>query len=181
VPESAPPLAATAYKPTLFAYGVVSTILTVWIAALVVIVRLSGTAPVANERLLAPLYALVALTGVVWLLMVGVRNYAILRDLSPSSYYVAYRGDAPPDWVERPARVFNNLMQVPTLFYVVCLLMMQLGRTDAAELALAWLFVTARLAHSAIYVIWNFVPARFASWLMGVFVLIAMWLHLAAN
>ena len=34
----------------------------------------------------------------------------------PSSWR-SWATEAPPDWIERPARTFGNLMEVPTLFY----------------------------------------------------------------
>lgn len=168
-----------AAKPTVLAYATVSLVLTVWIAGLVMVVRQASASEGTAAQLLAPLYAQVILTGVVFIVMVIVRNYALIRNIAPSSYYVAYRGDIPRDWVERPARAFNNLMQLPTLFYVACLLTLQLGRVDAAQVSLAWLFVAARALHVVIYIGWNHVPSRFTAYLMGAFALATMWLHLA--
>jgi hypothetical protein len=46
-------------------------------------------------------------------------------------------------------------MQVPTLFYVVCLSMMVTGEIDHAQLLLAWIFVAARLLHAVVYIGWK--------------------------
>ncbi|MDB4990832.1 MAG: hypothetical protein JWN04_6010 [Myxococcaceae bacterium] len=172
---------ASSEKPTLTTYMLVTVCLALWGVLLRVAIDRAGSEPAAADALLGPIYAQTALTGSVWLSMVLVRNYAILRELVPSTYYRDYQESIPNDWVERPARVFNNLMQVPTLFYVVCLLLIQLGRTDAAQVALAWLFVSSRVVHTVVYIGWNHVPTRFAVWLMGGIALITLWLRFAMH
>jgi hypothetical protein len=51
--------------------------------------------------------------------------------------------------------------------------------TDRVFLVLEWLFVAARLAHAYVHVGSNHVPTRFRVFVVGFFVLIALWLWLA--
>lgn len=136
-----------------------------------------GPAP-PNETLLGPIAAMVGLTAVVWLTMIVFRNYAVIRGIISGEYFSAYSGTLPPDWIERPARTFNNLMQVPTLFYVACAFMMILQRVDHVAVILAWVYVLTRVAHAAILVIWNYVPARFATWVASSIALWVLWVRL---
>ena len=84
-----------------------------------------------SAELIRPIVALVALTGLVWALMVVVRNTAVFRGAASIGYYRGYTGNAPPEWIERPARAFMNLLEVPVLFYVVCVLMLVTQRFDS--------------------------------------------------
>ena len=98
-------------------------------------------ASLSPTELIRPIVALVALTGVVWALMVVVRNTAVFRGAASIGYYRGYTGNAPPEWIERPARAFMNLLEVPILFYLVCVLMLVTQRFDRTQVALAWTFV----------------------------------------
>jgi hypothetical protein len=157
----------------------VTTALSAFGLALEALIRLSPRAAPRPEALLGPIFLLAFLLAVIWLLMAGFRNYAILRGIARGRYYVDYKSEAPPDWVERPARTFNNLMQAPMLFFVVCALMMITRELDSAQLWLAWTFVAARIVHALIYVAWNHVPSRFCSWMCGMIALIVIWTRFA--
>jgi hypothetical protein len=148
-------------------------------ALLVIVKLLASVAEARPERLLLPVFAAVALTAIVWLLMVIVRNTSVMRGLVSPEYYVAYTSQPPAEWVERPARAFNNLMQVPTLFYVVCVLMLVTGAVDQAQLAYAWIFVAVRALHACVYIGWNHVAYRFTAWVASCIVLGALWTRFA--
>jgi hypothetical protein len=130
-------------------------------------------------ELIRPIVALVALTGLVWVLMVVVRNTAVFRGTASIGYYRGYTGSAPPEWIERPARAFMNLLEVPVLFYLVCVLMLVTQRFDSTQVALAWAFVAIRAAHAAIHIAWNDVRVRFFAYLSGCLVLAALWVRFA--
>jgi hypothetical protein len=144
-------------------------------------VRESSEQPVVVERLLPPMAALAGLTAIVWLIMVVFRNYAILRGISQASHYADYRSEAPPDWVERPARTFDNLFQTPLLFYVVMLLGISLRQVDQAQINLAWIYVFVRAVHAIIYIGWNHLPARFSAWIASCITLLVLWVRFAGQ
>lgn len=142
---------------------------------------LRGTSPpVPAEGLIRPMVAQFWLTALVWLAMVVTRNAALIRGTASVRYYVGYQANPPDERVERPARTFNNLMQVPTLFYVVCLLMLVTQHVDAAQLTLAWAFVGLRALHAALYVAFNRIQYRFALWASSCIVLGVLWYRFAA-
>jgi hypothetical protein len=141
------------------------------------LISAGSDAAVSPRRLIAPIAALAGLTGAVWLSMVFVRNFAILRGVTRAEHYLDYRSNAPADWVERPARAFNNLFQVPVLFYVVSLLMVTTQRVDQVQLNLAWIFVALRTIHAFVYIGWNHLTTRFTFWLMSCIALIALWVR----
>jgi hypothetical protein len=160
-------------------YRNVGILLTAFTALLVYFKSLGGQ-PVASAQLvLGPVIALVCVVAVVALLMVAIRNLATMRGQVPPRYYLAYTGPLPEDWIERPARTYNNLMQLPTLFYVVCTLMLVTNQLDRAQLAYAWLFVALRALHAVVYILVNPLPYRFATWLMGLITLLVLWTRFA--
>jgi hypothetical protein len=156
----------------------VLTAVVVWIAMTVS----RGKTPTSPEALIHPMAALFAVTVLVGIVMMLARNGAVIRGLATIEYYAKYRSaDAPDDGIERPARTFNNLMQVPTLFYVVCILMIVTKRADEAQVQLAWAYVALRAAHAAFYMLVNAVPYRFVIWLTSSVTLCVIWYRFAAG
>ena len=133
----------------------------------------------AAAALLQPVVALVVLTAIVCLLMVVYRNVAFIRGTASERYFQTFTADKPAEWVERPTRTYMNLLELPVLFYVVCLLMLTTGRFDSVQVSLAWVFVMTRYVHAIIYIGFNYVPLRFAAFLTGVFTLAVIWTRFA--
>ena len=141
---------------------------------------LSVAATPEARELIQPIVALFGLTALVWVLMFAYRNVAVVRRVASLRYYETYNSDMPPEWVERPARTFMNLLEVPLLFYVVCVLMLQTGRWDSVQLSLAWLFVALRYVHAIVYIAINDVPLRFATYAMGCITVTVIWWRFAS-
>jgi hypothetical protein len=85
---------------------------------------------------------------------------------------------AVPPHVSIPNRNFMNLLEVPVLFYVVCLTLYVTGKGDLAHVAMAWAFVALRVAHSLVHLTYNRVMHRLGVFAAAVLVLVAMWLRL---
>ncbi len=80
-----------------------------------------------------------------------------------------------PGDVSLPNRNFMNLLEVPLLFYVVCLVYYVSGATAGNFLALAWAFVALRVAHSLIHLTYNRVRHRMLAFAASTVVLVVMW------
>src|SRR5688572_11535024 len=120
--------------PTHKDYALVAVGLSAYAGVLTQLTLSRSGSPVRAETLMGPMLTLALLIALVWIVMGVFRNYAVLKGIISGNYYRRFDVDAPPDWVERPARTFNNLMQVPQLFYLVCVLMLITQRVDAAQL-----------------------------------------------
>ena len=160
------------------AYLMIAVILAGLAAVLVAVVSAKPT-PGAPADLVRPVVALAALTAIVALLMGVYRNVAVIRGAVPARYFRSFTADLPPEWVERPARAYMNLLELPILFYVVCLLMLTTGRFDSVQVALAWVFIATRCAHAFIHVVFNYVPLRFAAFVAGAVTLAVIWTRFA--
>lgn len=162
------------------AYLMIVAILAGFAVVLVAVMSVKATAG-APPDLIRPVIALVALTAIVALMMGVYRNVAVIRGAVPARYFRSFTADPPAEWVERPARAYMNLLELPVLFYVVCLLMLATGRFDSIQVSLAWVFVIARYVHAFIHIVFNYVPLRFAAFLAGVVTLAVIWTRFAAQ
>lgn len=162
-------------------YLMIGVVLATFAAVLAAVAR-AAPAPVAQgAALIRPVVALVALTAIVALTMAVYRNVALIRGAASARYFRTYASDIPAEWVERPARAYMNLLELPVLFYVVCLLMLTTGRFDSVQVSLAWVFVIVRYAHALIHIAFNYVPLRFAAFVAGAVTLAVMWTRFAAQ
>ncbi len=180
VTQIAPTRLSLRERPSLREYVVVIAIISAGVAMAATALQGAG-APAAPRELVKPVIAMFALTAVVWSLILLWRNVAIFLRRASVRYYQDYRSDPPEEWIERPARTFNNLMQLPTLFYVIAILMMLAPWADRAQVDLASMFVAARTLHAANYIGLNYLPFRFAFYSTSCMALAVIWARFAIN
>jgi len=166
-------------RPPLSDYIAVAIILVVTIALLTQVAKWSEGPPPPPGALIPPVVVLVALTGLVLLVTAVVRNLAVFRGDASVRYYRDYITEAPDERIERPARTFNNLFQVPMLFYVAWALMIATDQIDQTQVTLAWLYVAARVVHAIVYIAFNRVPYRFAVYMASCIILGVLWTRFA--
>jgi hypothetical protein len=89
-------------------------------------------------------------------------------------------GESPrvPADVSIPNRNYMNLLELPTLFYPVCLALLALGKVGGPDLILAWVYVALRAAHSLIHLTYNRVVHRLLVFAISNVVLSVLWLRL---
>jgi hypothetical protein len=156
-------------------------VLAAFVAVLVAVVRMTAVAQGTARTLIEPVVALVALTGIVAVMMAAYRNVGVMRGKVSVRYFRAFTDDRPPEWIERPARTYMNLLELPVLFYLACVLMLVTGKFDTVQVSLAWLFVATRYVHAFIYIAINYVPLRFVAYLCGFLTLAVIWARFAAQ
>ena len=122
-----------------------------------------------------PLFALVVLTFFVALWMGRLRFAAVKRGDLNVRYYRLNRGDEVPEYLAKVSQNYDNLLELPILFYVVTVLLYVTDRVEFAQLILAWLFVASRYVHSYIHTTSNQLRHRMWAFMTGVFALIGMW------
>jgi hypothetical protein len=130
------------------------------------------------DAILLPLFVQVGLTFFLLFWMGSVRVGAIRRR-EVEMRDIALRQ---PAWPERPTRIANayhSQLELPLLFYVLVILALFTRKADTLFVVLAWMFVTARLAHAAIHVTGNDVQRRFFAFLVGAIILLIMWIIFA--
>lgn len=78
--------------------------------------------------------------------------------------------------VSMPNRAMMNLLEVPMLFYIICLMALVSGLATHAMLVLAWGYVALRLSHTLIHMTYNRVMHRVIPFAASNLVLIVMWI-----
>lgn len=112
--------------------------------------------------MLTPLLALILWTFVIWFWLYATRLPAMrAAGLDPARLKRKQDLDPLPVSVHQIADNYNHLHEQPTVFYALLLYSHLVGVADPLNVALAWLYVGLRVAHSLIQCLWNFVPVRF--------------------
>jgi hypothetical protein len=88
---------------------------------------------------------------------------------------IALSAEAWPDDVKKISNNMHNQFETPILFYVLCGVATYVGATGIGMTILAWAYVAARVAHTAVHTTTNYVPHRLGMFLIGLLVLILMW------
>jgi hypothetical protein len=131
--------------------------------------------------ILQPVFALAMLTGLVLLLIPLARIRAVQRRQIGLSDFKLGESAQVPEQVSLPNRNYMNLLELPLLFYVVCLMAYVTGSTTPAMLQLAWAYVALRVVHSAIHLTTNQVFHRFVAFALSNVVLLVLWLLAATQ
>ena len=81
-----------------------------------------------------------------------------------------------PAEVSLPNRNYMNLLELPVLFYVICIVAYVTNVATDRLVPLAWSYLALRVVHSLVHVTYNRIMHRFAAFAASNFVLISMWL-----
>ncbi|GGF49994.1 membrane protein [Azorhizobium oxalatiphilum] len=99
---------------------------------------------------------------------------ALRREITPEDFRYGESARV-SGYVSIPNRAMMNLLELPVLFYVICLMSYVTGSVGSVMLYAAWLYVALRILHTAIYLTWNNVLHRLIAFAASNVVLIAMW------
>lgn len=131
-------------------------------------------------EILNPIYSLVLLTFLVGFSLGASRLVSAKKGHVDRRYFKLMAGYEPPEYSKKLERNFSNLLELPLLFYLVCVLSIVLKVSSPLLLSLAWTFVGLRVLHTAIHVTYNYPYHRFFAFLVSTLVLLAMWYELYA-
>jgi len=135
--------------------------------------------------ILYPVFALAAWTLAVLMLIPIIRVRAGRRREIVADDFKYGEAPSVPKYVSIPNRNYMNLLELPMLFYVVCLLLMATAGASHLAVALAWAYVALRVVHSLIHLTYNHVIHRLAVFALSNTALVGLWLlafiHVASN
>ncbi len=126
-----------------------------------------------------PMAALIGWTALVWVALY-VQRIGEMRERRIDAQRLFNR-KARVDTLTRTSAAdnFNNLLEVPLLFYCAMLAALLLVGNDELLLRMAWVFVALRVLHSIVHITYNRVMHRFAAYAASSLVLFAIWIRLA--
>lgn len=135
----------------------------------------------SQSVILYPVLVQVFLTLVVLLLVGGARQRS-MKERSQGIEDMALASDA--DWSDDALKRHNNYknqFELPVLFYVACLVALQLKFVDVWLLGLACAFAFTRVVHALVHIGPNIVLYRGSAFLAGYACLALMWVLIGAR
>src|SRR3546814_13054563 len=82
-----------------------------------------------------------------------------------------------PPRVQWKAHNHNQLLEQPTWFYAVALVLAMIGQGGGINADIAWAYVILRILHSLVQALWNRVSIRFTLFVLSSLALVALTLH----
>jgi hypothetical protein len=121
--------------------------------------------------------SVLALWTLLVLAMTGSRRVrgALSGRVPRNAFRLGESAEVPPD-IAVVNRNFMNLLEVPVLFYVVCISLYVTRQVNTAMVTLAWVYVLLRVVHSFIHLTSNRIMQRLMVFAASNFVLLAIWL-----
>lgn len=131
--------------------------------------------PMHDIAILYPVFALALWTSLV-LVQIPIARFrsAFKREIVADDFKYGESSSVPAH-VSIPNRNYMNLLELPVLFYVGCLLIYVTGGASQTMVTVAWLYVALRVVHSVIHLSYNHVIHRLMVFAVSNFVLIALW------
>lgn len=132
-----------------------------------------------GKLIFLPVLALVFWTFIV-LLMLPFRRFALIQSGQVGiNDFKLQETDRVADSVVLVNRNYTNLLEMPVLFYLACVLLYLLEGVTQVGLILAWSYLGLRILHSLIHLTYNRVFHRFLIFALSNVVLLLLWLLLA--
>jgi hypothetical protein len=132
---------------------------------------------VNQVSIFVPVLVVVALTFVAFVHMSLARTRAAREGQDPN-YYKAHLGPPEPEYAAAAVRHFNILFEVPTLFYLACVVTYLLGAVNGWALIYAWAYVAGRLVQSAVHMTYNNPLHRGLGFTFSILALLVFWVNL---
>lgn len=132
--------------------------------------------PANAVSVLVPMLAVVALTFIAFVKMGGARAGA-MKAMDPN-FYRAHQGGQEPEAAATAVRHYNNLFELPTLFYAGCLTAYALGAVSTWTLGFAWAYVAFRVVQSGVHLTYNNPAHRGFAFILGLLMVFALWINI---
>lgn len=125
--------------------------------------------------MLNAMFMLVLLSNIVMIITARARVSAVGKGEVPLDYFRLMQGAQVPDFIAKSTRNFNNLFEVPTLFYAGGAVYLALGLQETVAVGRAWAFVASRVVHTCVHLGYNNVMHRLIVFGLGNLAALAMW------
>lgn len=133
--------------------------------------------PLVTYLIVLSLIVQVALTFFVLFKLRAVR-YKAFKSGQVKIAEIAINNNAWPEDVRLVQNSYINQFELPVLFYVAVLLVLNLGFELWLFAILCWGFVISRIIHAAIHTGDNHVPRRFKAFLVGFIMVALQWIYI---
>jgi hypothetical protein len=130
-------------------------------------------------KIFLPVLLVVAVTFLGFVKMAIERASAVKQGQNPE-FYKVYLGDPEPEKTRAAVRHWDNLFELPTVFYAGCLTAYVIGAVSTTVLVCAWIFAVGRTVQSLVHITYNNPNHRGGAFTLSFIGLMVMWGALAA-
>ena len=135
-----------------------------------------------TAALLLPMIGLVFLTFGMMFWMLKLRYRAVLKDGLDVKYFRLYDSEIKlPEYLVKVTQHYQNLLEMPPLFYLALILIVVLNISDTFYVILSWGYFISRLVHSYIHTVSNRVLKRKNVFIVSMVILIILWFRIAIS
>ncbi|MFK7828769.1 MAG: MAPEG family protein [Congregibacter sp.] len=128
-----------------------------------------------TTTILTPVIALVSWSLIMWLWMYATRIPAMQKaGISASKMRESSELNVLPLSVRQVADNYNHLHEQPVVFYALAFYCHLAGTADELNVLIAWIYVGLRVLHSFFQAVVNFIPVRFALFVLSSLCLVAL-------
>jgi hypothetical protein len=131
-----------------------------------------------NRLIFMPIFGQVALTFAIWIWLYITRLSTMFRDRIDPQALAEESGYALLRKVAGPSDNFENLFEMPVLFFALGGAIILSAKVDASFGAWMWAFVLLRAIHSIIHCTYNRITHRFAAYFLSSLILWGLWIRL---
>jgi len=135
-----------------------------------------GTGVTEKYLILWPMPAMAALTFLVLSLVPMFRAGDVTAGRLGTHDFKMGESERVPEATRLYNRNYMNLLELPVLFYVVCLIVYVTGTTGMVKVYLAWAFVAFRALHTLVHLTVNHVMLRLTLFSAAAFSLMVLWI-----
>lgn len=128
-----------------------------------------------NTLILYPIFPMLALTVYVLFRTFLMRVSAVKSGQVSHKHYRLYNEGEEPAACRANSRHLTNLLEIPPLFYISCILIYVTDINSLTLMICAWLFVLARFVHSYVHLGSNRLRNRYRIYFVSICALIVMW------
>jgi len=136
-----------------------------------------------KAAMLLPMVILVFVTFGMMFWMLKLRYKAVLKDGFDPKYFRLYNNEQSsvpmPEYLVKVTQHYQNLLEMPPLFYFALILLAALNITDPFYVILSWGFLFLRLFHSYIHTTGNRVLKRKNAFIVSLAILMILWVRIA--
>ncbi|MGK0269626.1 MAG: hypothetical protein ACI88H_000258 [Cocleimonas sp.] len=136
-----------------------------------------------KAAMLLPMVILVFITFGMMFWMLKLRYKAVIKDGFDPKYFRLYdhtQSSVPmPDYLAKVTQHYQNLLEMPPLFYLALILLAAFNITDTFYVILSWSFLLSRIVHSYIHTTENRVMRRKNAFIVSLVILIVLWARMA--
>lgn len=131
--------------------------------------------------MLYPIFVMVILTFIVGLVAMVTRFNSLRNGRVTMRYFKLMNGQDIPERITITTRCFNNMFEVPVLFYSASVLCISLGVENPHTLVFSWLFVGFRCLQALVHLIGNSLLPRMGAFWMSFVSVLLLWITLFLN